>query len=277
MSTSEQVTLEVDTIGSQKGKELTAELRRAESLELYLGGHSFRQVGEKLGVSHQTASKDVHKRLGQLVDADIQEALALRSLQAARYQRLLKAVWNLAVAGDDKAYQQALQVLHKLDTLFGLAKLAEITVNVDARSVNITDSGVAPDGVDYRQNLLDRVQAIVDRREALFVPQAKDMIDVMDNGPRPTFHVVYDDPIPENGNNLPPLLEPRERQQLPESEPGQVNVEEAKPQEEVSRRRDVSNHREDVDDVDDEAPETVAQRQQSNLLRWLAEDDGYDS
>jgi len=173
---------------------MTAELRRAESLELYLGGHSFRQVGEKLGVSHSTASKDVHKRLGQLVDADIQEGLALRSLQAARYQRLLKAVWNQAVEGDDKAYAKALLVLNKLDSLFGLVKLAELTVTVDARSVNITDGQLAPDGVDYRQVLLDRGQAIVERRAAnLSIPQVKDMIDVMDNGPRPIFHVVYDD------------------------------------------------------------------------------------
>ena len=138
-------------MGFQKGTEMTAELRRAESLELYLGGHSFRQVGEKLGVSHSTASKDVHKRLGQLVDADIREGLALRSLQAARYQRLLKAVWNQAVEGDDKAYAKALLVLNKLDSLFGLVKLAELTVTVDARSVNITDGQLAPDGSRARR------------------------------------------------------------------------------------------------------------------------------
>ena len=173
------------------------------------------------------------------MDADIREGLALRSLQAARYQRLLKAVWNQAVEGDDKAYAKALLVLNKLDSLFGLVKLAELTVTVDARSVNITDGQLAPDGVDYRQVLLDRVQAIVERRAAnLSIPQAKDMIDVMDNGPRPIVHVVYDDDGygSENGDSPPALPEPEERRQE-HKVPATGTIEEAEPREEVSRQR----------------------------------------
>lgn len=104
-------------------------LRRIEALNLRVLGIEYRQIGEKLGVSAQTAWQDVKKELaGQAVEA----AMELRTIEYARLSKAYaKAMEVLEAAAPGELALKAVDRIERLSrsmrVLFGL----DVPVRID--------------------------------------------------------------------------------------------------------------------------------------------------
>ena len=71
--------------------------RRADALSLRLGGASYRQIGETLLVSHETARQDVAAALDGIEERDALDRRRYRSLVMLRLDRLLRVWWAASI------------------------------------------------------------------------------------------------------------------------------------------------------------------------------------
>ena len=115
-------------MSSQRKTAAQIEERRSQVWELHLIGVSDREIGRLLDMHHTTVARDVTARLDALVQSDIANGERVRALNAARYARLLQNQWPLALTGNDPAMGRVLQIMSRLDEIFGLRKLAEVNL-----------------------------------------------------------------------------------------------------------------------------------------------------
>jgi hypothetical protein len=94
--------------------------RGVEALELRLAGHSFAEIGRRMGVSGARAFALVRGELDRLNAQRSEDATELRAIEEARLDKLLSAVWDAALAGDLKAVSTALAILQRRARLLGL-------------------------------------------------------------------------------------------------------------------------------------------------------------
>lgn len=104
---------------------------RAEALGLRRAGLSYRQIGERMSLSHGRAHSLVMEALDTLVH---EEATALRDLEASRLDMMQAAVWSRAVTGDLRAIDTALRISARRSRLLGL-DLADSGVTIPEESV----------------------------------------------------------------------------------------------------------------------------------------------
>ncbi len=93
------------------------DLRRAEALGLRRAGLSYRQIGERMGLSLGRAYSLVSEALSQIIH---EEATALRDLEASRLDTMQAAIWSRAVTGDLRAIDTALRISARRSRLLGL-------------------------------------------------------------------------------------------------------------------------------------------------------------
>ena len=91
--------------------------RRKKALTLRLGGATYAEIGDALGVSNWTAWQDIHKSLADIPKA---EADQLREEEVARLDRMQRAVWGDALKGDLKAMQMVVKIIDRRAKLLGL-------------------------------------------------------------------------------------------------------------------------------------------------------------
>ena len=94
--------------------------RRQKSLDLRIAGARYRQIGAQLGVSPQTAYRDVQAALGELAPLQNRKAEKLRELELERCDKLTLALWPKARAGDEKAVRAIVAVMGLRARLSGL-------------------------------------------------------------------------------------------------------------------------------------------------------------
>ncbi len=94
------------------GQVEAAAARRQKALDLRIAGVRYRQIGAQLGVSHQTAYRDVQTALGELATLQAGKAEHLRELEVERCDKLQMALWPKARSGDEKAARRAAVGLH---------------------------------------------------------------------------------------------------------------------------------------------------------------------
>ena len=94
--------------------------RGAEALELRLAGHSFAEIGRRMGVSGPRAYQLVAGELDRLNVRRFENAGELRRLEAARLDRLQAAVWDKALEGNLAAVDRALAIGARRARLLGL-------------------------------------------------------------------------------------------------------------------------------------------------------------
>ncbi|WP_314431654.1 hypothetical protein [Microbacterium lacticum] len=93
------------------------ETRRAEALSYRRAGLSYRQIGERMHLSHTQAHALVMQALDRIVH---EEATALRDLEAQRLDMMQAAVWSRAVSGDLRAIDTTLRISARRSRLLGL-------------------------------------------------------------------------------------------------------------------------------------------------------------
>lgn len=94
--------------------------RQSEALELRKRGKSYREIGEKLGISHQQAYRDVTSELQALAAMNTQSADELRQLELARLDKALNAVLHFVESGSPQHVMAMCKILDMRAKLLGL-------------------------------------------------------------------------------------------------------------------------------------------------------------
>lgn len=115
--------------GNYKGNREKAAQRRLDALALRQAGASYRQIGERLGVSECQAWRDVDRALAALAKLTETEAEKLRALEMARLDAMLLPVLQQAKQGHLGAIDRVLRIMERRAKLLGLDKpvRAEVT------------------------------------------------------------------------------------------------------------------------------------------------------
>lgn len=126
--------------------------RQKQALALRINDKlTLREIGERLGVTEQTAMRYVNGALAKLAQDTQLSAQKYRALQTLRLERLLDA-WetNALSAKDDKAAAVYLRIVDQLSKLYGLypqgdtAAQGNTTINVvyasDNRQITLSDN-----------------------------------------------------------------------------------------------------------------------------------------
>lgn len=117
----------------------TAERRRVAVLRR-IGGDTYEQIGELLGVSRQAAYKLVKGALEELKTDTALNAEELRTLELERLEFMRRAIWAGVVKGDVQAVDRALKISKRLSELTGIdAPLKSEIAGIDKIVVTIKD------------------------------------------------------------------------------------------------------------------------------------------
>jgi transposase-like protein len=101
-----------------------------ECLRLRMEGLSHREIAAQLGIAPSTAYKRVRHALDGINQRNAAEADTLRTLELLRLDELQDAVWEQALAGDDKALGRVLAIMGRRAKLLGLDAPAKAEVAV---------------------------------------------------------------------------------------------------------------------------------------------------
>lgn len=105
--------------GNPTGREVAAE-RRIQALEMRKQGHSYRVIGERLGVSAATAFGDVKKELDKLAKVAGEIAEDVRAIELQRLDDMLAALWPEAMLGNPVVIDRVLRIQERRAKLLGL-------------------------------------------------------------------------------------------------------------------------------------------------------------
>jgi hypothetical protein len=94
--------------------------RAGQALDLRKAGLTFREIGERMGVSEQRAHAIVTQELARLNAKRAESAEAVTRLEIERLDALLSAVWPAAEKGDLAAVDRVLSVMHRRARLLGI-------------------------------------------------------------------------------------------------------------------------------------------------------------
>ncbi len=113
-----------------------ARQREHDALQLRIGGGSLRQIGEALGISHETARQALDRAMQRLIEDTQDKAEDLQTIQGARLEALFLGIWPKALAGVPDQVDRALKVMERQARLFGLdgpVKIHDVTPAAQAR------------------------------------------------------------------------------------------------------------------------------------------------
>lgn len=91
--------------------------RRAKCLELRASGLSLRAIAAKVGMAHSSVAEAIEAELNELTK---EPAERLRTVEVARLDRLLKAMWPKAMKGDVYRVDRCLKIMERRAKLLGL-------------------------------------------------------------------------------------------------------------------------------------------------------------
>ena len=101
------------------GKKLTIAQRQLKATQLRKEGFSYREIAERLGISHVQAYNDVKAVLDELRHESMEVARELRDLVTERNNSLITVYYNDAMQGDIKAAEQVRRIHDQLIRLHG--------------------------------------------------------------------------------------------------------------------------------------------------------------
>ena len=99
---------------------IESRLRARRALDLRIQGHSFREIGDMLGIDGSTACRDVARALRELCLSNQEQAEAMRGIEAERLDALTAALWPRAAEGELGAVDRLIAIAARRARLFGL-------------------------------------------------------------------------------------------------------------------------------------------------------------
>tara|TARA_R100000306_G_scaffold54042_1_gene51062 strand:+ start:459 stop:923 length:465 start_codon:yes stop_codon:yes gene_type:complete len=111
-------------VALNNGKNLAAENRRSQVIQMKMAGATEQAIAEQVGVSKTQVHNDIHRRLSEVRRDDAEAVQQEYVLQKSRYERLLLRWWSQAIGTSDDQSARAtgivLDILRRLDTIGGL-------------------------------------------------------------------------------------------------------------------------------------------------------------
>lgn len=112
-----------------KGSTEGAATRRQQALDLRVAGVGYRAIGKTLGVSYQTAYRDVSKALEELAVLQRGKAEKLQAIELERCEKMHLALWPKVRNGDEKAVRALVAVMDRRAKLLGLDAPSKIDLS----------------------------------------------------------------------------------------------------------------------------------------------------
>lgn len=106
--------------GNHKGYSENIPERQLAALKLRQAGMTYRDIGERLEVSHVTAYNDVQTMLDRVNEETREEATKVRDLEVARLDNALRAIYTRVLQGDLKAIEVMLKIQDRRAKFQGL-------------------------------------------------------------------------------------------------------------------------------------------------------------
>ena len=105
-------------------RNIAAEERRSQALQMKVAGATYAQIAESTGVSIAQAYKDIKKRLGEVRRDDHDAVEQEWHLQMTRLERLLLRWFPLAIGNNDDLAElgtnQSLKIMSQMNRIGGL-------------------------------------------------------------------------------------------------------------------------------------------------------------
>ena len=146
--------------------EFAMDKRRTELTALLLEGLSYREIGERMGVSRQTVCEDVKAILAEWRATRLENTDDFAMVQLARLEKMHEGIWEEAKGGNLNAIDRVLAISRRE---------AEIMGSDAAMRPKKTTEG--PDGLTPTQRI-DRIESIlsaaVERSQQKALPEQRD-------------------------------------------------------------------------------------------------------
>ncbi len=101
-------------------RKMRARDRELQALDMRKSGATYDQIGAALGITTQGAYKAIIRSLRRLNEKNAEDSSELRRLEVERLDKMLAAIWNMVIIGDQGAIDRALKISERRARLFGL-------------------------------------------------------------------------------------------------------------------------------------------------------------
>lgn len=116
----------------QKGQKQALAERREAAFQLRVNGLSYRQIGQRLGISEATSHKYVQQVMEKLEAQTLALAEKYRALELQRLDRLWVGSFQAALEGDQAAVNACLKISESRRKLLGLDSPVQAEVAIAA-------------------------------------------------------------------------------------------------------------------------------------------------
>jgi len=127
---------------TQSPRKTTATERKAQALSRRIGGFTFQQIADEMGVSRQAAHALVKSALAELNEKIAESAAELRRLELERLDTMRSAVWGGVLKGDLQSIDRALKISARLSALAGLDAPTKQDITSGGDKIIVTIKGI---------------------------------------------------------------------------------------------------------------------------------------
>ncbi len=113
--------------GDTPGVDASIDIKTAEALRLRTTGHTYREIGRKMGIAKSMAHKYVVDALREIREESTERALEVRELELERLDAMLRQLWpeepaegEIAPAMDARTADTILRIMERRAALLGL-------------------------------------------------------------------------------------------------------------------------------------------------------------
>jgi DNA-binding CsgD family transcriptional regulator len=118
-------------------RKVKAAERKKQALARRIGGWTFAQIGEELGISTQAAYNLVKSALAETNAKTAEEAEILRRLELERLDTMRSAIWGLVLKGDVQAIDRALRISKRMSELTGIDAPAKTDITSGGEKIEV--------------------------------------------------------------------------------------------------------------------------------------------
>jgi len=115
-------------------RKLTAAQRRDQALQRRIGGFTFQEIGDELGITRQSAHGLVVTALKELNEKTMESAEELKRVMKEQLAAMTYAIWGQVLAGDLGAVAAMDRIQKRLAALDGLDAAKKL--NLDGKVIN---------------------------------------------------------------------------------------------------------------------------------------------
>ena len=140
---------------------MSSQEKQKRAMALKLAGASYAQIAESIGYADASGA---YKAVSRGMKNSLQESAGdLRKIHYGRLEHMLMLVWPAVNQGDSSAVSSALQVMDRMERLYGLNEAQKVDITAGARETIIVADGEKSEYIKaLREAIEEDSQDIVD-------------------------------------------------------------------------------------------------------------------